>query len=138
MALANSPHDGLHNTAIISSDVKMDERQSPTRKLRRKRPSTEFSYPMYEALFDDPAPSEMWQPPKRCKIPNLRTILGGEPFCVNIDFAQNAFPPLAQTAQCVIRLSLVLLRATKRVMELEMEMAMATAMADEDDYRWLG
>ncbi|OAT11904.1 hypothetical protein BDBG_07319 [Blastomyces gilchristii SLH14081] len=30
---------------------------------------------MYEALFDSPAPSEMWQPPKKCKIPNLGTVL---------------------------------------------------------------
>ncbi|OAT14496.1 hypothetical protein BDBG_09509 [Blastomyces gilchristii SLH14081] len=35
-----------------------------------------YSYPVYEALFDDPAPSEMRrQPPKKRKIPNLDTVL---------------------------------------------------------------
>ncbi|EDN10986.1 predicted protein [Histoplasma mississippiense (nom. inval.)] len=65
MASADIPHDGLHHTVIISSDSEMDERQPPARKLRRKRPRTDYNYPMYEAQFDNPAPSEMWQPPKR-------------------------------------------------------------------------
>ncbi|KAG5288229.1 hypothetical protein I7I48_10401 [Histoplasma ohiense] len=30
---------------------------------------------MYEALFDDPVPSEMRQPPKKHKIPNLDVVL---------------------------------------------------------------
>ncbi|EEH21786.2 hypothetical protein PABG_04002 [Paracoccidioides brasiliensis Pb03] len=34
-----------------------------------------LGYPMYEAQFDDPAPSEMWQPPKRRKMSNLDTVL---------------------------------------------------------------
>ncbi|OJD14565.1 hypothetical protein ACJ73_09070 [Blastomyces percursus] len=75
MASADSPRDGLHNTIIISSDAEMDEHQFPTRKLRRKRLRIDYSYPVYEALFDDPAPSEMWQPPKKRKIPNLDTVL---------------------------------------------------------------
>ncbi|EDN05645.1 predicted protein [Histoplasma mississippiense (nom. inval.)] len=75
MASADSPRDGLHHTVVISSDSEMDERQPPARKLRRKRPRTDYSYPMYEAQFDDPAPSEMWQPPKRRKMPNLDTVL---------------------------------------------------------------
>ncbi|EEH39496.2 hypothetical protein PAAG_08765 [Paracoccidioides lutzii Pb01] len=65
MASADIPHDGLHHTVIISSDSEMDERQPPARKLRRKRPRTDYSYPMYEAQSNDPAPSEMSQPPKR-------------------------------------------------------------------------
>ncbi|EDN06626.1 predicted protein [Histoplasma mississippiense (nom. inval.)] len=65
MASADIPHDGLHHTVIISSDSEMDERQPPARKLRRKRLRTDYSYPMYGAQFDDPAPSEMSQPPKR-------------------------------------------------------------------------
>ncbi|OJD28223.1 hypothetical protein ACJ73_00380 [Blastomyces percursus] len=65
MASADIPHDGLHHTVIMSSDSEMDERQPPARNLRRKRLRTDYSYPMYEAQFDDLAPSEMSQPPKR-------------------------------------------------------------------------
>ncbi|OJD21509.1 hypothetical protein ACJ73_07148 [Blastomyces percursus] len=75
MASANSPRDGHHNTIIISSDAEMDEHQPSARKLRRKRPRTDYSYSVYEALFDDPAPSELWQPPKKRKILNLDTVL---------------------------------------------------------------
>ncbi|EDN03761.1 predicted protein [Histoplasma mississippiense (nom. inval.)] len=75
MASADSPRDGLRSTIIISSDAEMDEHQPPARKLRRKRPRTDYSYPVYEALFDDPAPSEMRQPPKKRKIPNLDAVL---------------------------------------------------------------
>ncbi|EDN09149.1 predicted protein [Histoplasma mississippiense (nom. inval.)] len=74
MASADSPRDGLRSTIIISSDAEMDEHLPPARKLRRKRPRTDYSYPVYEALFDDPAPSEMRQPPKKRKIPNLPNL----------------------------------------------------------------
>ncbi|EDN06455.1 predicted protein [Histoplasma mississippiense (nom. inval.)] len=74
MASADSPRDGLRSTIIISSDAEMDEHQPQARKLRRKRPRTDYSYPVYEALFDDPAPSEMRQPPKKRKIPNLPNL----------------------------------------------------------------
>ncbi|EER43786.1 conserved hypothetical protein [Histoplasma capsulatum H143] len=158
MASTDSPRDGLHDTIIISSDAEMDEHQSPARNLRRKRPCTDYSYSVYEALFDDPAPSELLKPPKKRKIPNLDTVLetanqgildifkvehakrkalkeevqhlraemtrkdelineletkGGGPFCVDIGIAQSAFPPLAQPAEHVVRLSLVLSRATR-------------------------
>ncbi|KKZ63856.1 hypothetical protein EMCG_01809 [[Emmonsia] crescens] len=75
MASADSPGDGLYNTIIISSDAEMDEHQSPAQKLRRGRLRTDYSYLVYEALFDDPAPSAMWQPPKKRKIPNLDTVM---------------------------------------------------------------
>ncbi|OJD11106.1 hypothetical protein AJ78_08056 [Emergomyces pasteurianus Ep9510] len=73
MVSADSPRDGLHNTIIISSDAEMDEHRPPARKSRRKRPCTDYSYLVYESLFDDPAPSELWQPTKKHKIPNLDT-----------------------------------------------------------------
>ncbi|OJD25098.1 hypothetical protein ACJ73_03533 [Blastomyces percursus] len=53
MTSADSPRDGLHHIVVISSDSEMD----------------------YEAQFDDPARSEMWQPLKRRKMSNLDTVL---------------------------------------------------------------
>lgn len=65
MVSADSPHNGLCSTIIISSDVEMDEHRPPARKLQRKRLHTDYSNLVYEALFDDPVPSEMRQPPKK-------------------------------------------------------------------------
>ncbi|OAX77537.1 hypothetical protein ACJ72_08163 [Emergomyces africanus] len=158
MASADSPRDRLHNTIIISSDVKMNEHQPPARKLRRKRPRTDYSYSVYEALFDDPDTFELWQPLQKHKISNLNMVLetanqgildifkvehakrkalkeevqhlqaeitrkdrmideletkSEEPFCVDIDIVQSAFPPLTQPAEHVVRLSLVLSKATR-------------------------
>ncbi|ODH16247.1 hypothetical protein ACO22_06375 [Paracoccidioides brasiliensis] len=43
-----------------------------------ERSRTDYSYAVYEALFDSSAPSdvsETSQPPKKCKVPNLGTVL---------------------------------------------------------------
>ncbi|EDN11094.1 predicted protein [Histoplasma mississippiense (nom. inval.)] len=49
---------------------------TPQRESCEERdPTQATAIQWYEAQFDDPAPSEMWQPPKRRKMSNLETVL---------------------------------------------------------------
>ncbi|EAS29998.3 uncharacterized protein CIMG_08744 [Coccidioides immitis RS] len=69
-------------TAIIieDTDAEMAEPQSPLRKLRRKRPLANYSFPAYDALFKDLAlpdgsASTASQPLKKRKMPSLEMVL---------------------------------------------------------------